>query len=76
MKTHNSLEQLRASLQTTVDALHQRRACDIPESLIDDYVMLDWLKWDGGGLKLTATGRNVCQQITGKSVSGTRSDPF
>lgn len=62
MKTRNSLAELRQSLQATADALYKRRACDIPESYIEDYVLLDWLKWDGGGLKLTPTGQSVCQQ--------------
>ena len=62
MKTQNALSELRSALQTTVDALYKRRACDVPESYIEDYVLLDWLQWAGGGLKLTTTGQNVCQQ--------------
>jgi hypothetical protein len=64
MKTQNSLSDLRESLQATADALYKRRACDVPESYIEDYVALDWLKWDGGGLKLTVTGQNICRQAT------------
>ena len=64
MKTQNSLSELRASLQATADALHKRRACDVPESYIEDYVALDWLEWAGGELKLTVTGHNIFRQVT------------
>ncbi|WP_119156509.1 hypothetical protein [Caldimonas tepidiphila] len=57
-------EVLHDALLTTVDQLRRRRAADIPEGYIDDYVALDWLKWDGGALRLTATGENVCAQVT------------
>ena len=29
----------------------------------DDYIVLDWLKWDGGLLRLTPTGENVHRQV-------------
>ncbi|UXH79387.1 hypothetical protein [Roseateles amylovorans] len=62
MRTRNSLETLRLSLQASVDALYRRRACDIDETYIDDYVQLDWLEWNGGGLRLTTVGENICLQ--------------
>ena len=55
-------EVLRNALQASVDSLHRRRASEIPEDYIDDYVRLDWLEWRGGGLRLTTTGENVCRQ--------------
>ena len=57
------LEALRDALPSTVDLLTRHRAGDIAEGYIDDYVALDWLKWNGGGLRLTATGTNVCRQV-------------
>lgn len=69
MKTQNSMSVLRGSLQDTVDALQQCRARDIPEGLIDDYVLLDWLTWEGGGLKLTTTGENVRRQADTKAAA-------
>jgi len=54
---------LRNSLETVVDALYRRRAGDIPEDYIDDYVHLDWLEWNGGALRLTTTGENICLQL-------------
>lgn len=69
MKTQNSMSVLRESLLDAVDALQQCRACDIPESHIEDYVLLDWLTWEGGGLKLTTTGENVCRQADTKTVA-------
>jgi hypothetical protein len=62
-------EALRDGLLDCVDKLHRRRACDIPDGFIDDYVSLNWLEWHGGGLRLTATGENVCSQLTkGRSL--------
>ena len=33
------------------------------DRLIDDYVSLDWLEWNGGALRLTVTGQNVRRQL-------------
>ena len=43
-------------------------AADIADAHIDDYVALNWLEWNGGGLRLTTTGENVCKQLTGGLV--------
>ena len=56
-------EALRDALPTTVELLRRRRASDIAERDIDDYVALNWLEWNGGGLRLTAVGENVCKQM-------------
>ena len=56
-------EALRDALISAVELLRKRRARDIPEGYIDDYVALNWLEWNGGGLRLTTTGDNVCQQL-------------
>lgn len=53
---------LRHGLPTTVSLLKQRRAADIPEATIDEYVALNWLEWHGGTLRLTTTGENLCKQ--------------
>ncbi|MFG6485647.1 hypothetical protein ACG04R_03125 [Roseateles sp. BYS78W] len=55
---------LRDRLLPTVDLLKQRRAGEIPEDYIDDYVALHWLEWQGGTLRLTTTGENVCKHLT------------
>jgi hypothetical protein len=57
-------EALRNALLGTVDLLKRRRAGEIAERDIDDYVALNWLEWNGGGLRLTTTGANVCKQLT------------
>ncbi|MCM5680153.1 hypothetical protein M8A51_11470 [Schlegelella sp. S2-27] len=54
---------LRDALLATVDLLRRRRAADVPERDIDDYVALDWLEWHGGTLRLTTVGDNVCKQL-------------
>ena len=61
-------EQLRLELPATVDLLHKLRADLIPEGAIEEYVALHWLEWNGGTLRLTATGTNVCAQIRARSV--------
>ena len=56
-------EALRDALLSTVDLLKNRRAAEIDEALIDGYVALNWLEWNGGGLRLTTTGANICKQL-------------
>jgi len=56
-------ETLRNALLSSVDQLHRRRASEIPDGYIDDYVALNWLEWRGGGLRVTTEGENVCTQM-------------
>ena len=56
-------EQLRLELLATVDSLRRRRADLITAGFIEDYVALDWLEWNGGSLRLTVTGANMCEQM-------------
>jgi hypothetical protein len=56
-------EQLRLELLATVDSLHRRRADLVSAGFIEDYVALDWLEWNGGALRLTVTGTNMCNQM-------------
>jgi hypothetical protein len=56
-------EQLRLELLPTVDALNRRRADLVSEGFIEDYVALHWLEWNGGALRLTVTGVNMCEQM-------------
>lgn len=56
-------ETLRDALPGTVDLLARRRAGDIAEGYIEDYVALNWLEWCGGWLRLTTTGDNICKQL-------------
>lgn len=55
---------LRGELLVTVDLLKQRRAAEIAEGYIDEYVALHWLEWQGGSLRLTTTGENMCRHLT------------
>ena len=59
-------DSLRESLLATVDLLKRRRAADIDAGFIDDYVALNWLEWNGGGLRLTVTGDNICRQLSAR----------
>jgi hypothetical protein len=54
---------LRDSLLPTVELLGQRQASQVADGLIADYLALDWLEWNGGTLRLTVTGSNVCEQL-------------
>ncbi len=56
-------ELLRNQLPGTVDALLRCRADLVPEGFIADYVALDWLEWNGGALRITLTGSNICKQM-------------
>lgn len=58
---------LREALLSTVDLLKRRRAAEIDTAYIDNYVELNWLEWNGGGLRLTTTGDNVCKQLSARS---------
>lgn len=60
-----SREVLRAAFLGDVDKLYRRRAADIQDGHIDDYVALNWLEWHGGTLRLTTVGENVRRQLTG-----------
>jgi len=57
-------EELRGSLLDTVKLLKNRRAADIAPSDIDDYIGLEWFEWNGGTLRLTDLGQNVCKQLS------------
>ena len=54
---------LRDSLLSTIDLLTRRRAAEIGDGFIDDYVALNWLEWNGGALRLTVTGQNIRRQL-------------
>jgi hypothetical protein len=56
-------EALRTAWPATVELLKRHRAADIAESDINDYVSMNWLEWNGGSLRLTVTGDNVCRQM-------------
>ena len=57
-------DRLRDALITTIALLQRRRASEIPDGYIDDYVTLNWLEWHGGSLRVTVVGENICRQLT------------
>lgn len=61
---------LLAALPATVDRLWRRRADEVPEGFLDDYVTLQWMVWNGGTLKLTDTGRNVVRLLETEGEGG------
>lgn len=62
-------DRLRLALPATVAQLKLRQAGQIDADDIDAYVTLNWLEWQGGGLRLTITGKNVCAQMVPAVVS-------
>ncbi len=56
-------ERLRLALPAAVELLRTRQAGLISATQIDDFVAMNWLEWQGGTLKLTVTGTNVCSQL-------------
>jgi hypothetical protein len=66
--TDQRREALREALPSTVALLKRRRAAEIAAADIDDYVAMNWLEWNGGGLRLTTTGDNVCKQLAPRGV--------
>lgn len=62
--TASRQDALRESLLATVDLLKQCRASDVADGYLEDYVALQWLEWNGGALRLTVTGQNVCRQLS------------
>ena len=67
MKTPATLAKINSalhdSLLATVDALSRRRAADIPEKTIDEFVAIRWLEWNGGTLRLTQAGEAVMMKV-------------
>lgn len=62
--TTSRRDALAETLPSTADLLRKRRAADVPEQDIEDYIVLDWLEWHGGSLRLTITGNNICRQLS------------
>ena len=56
------------SFAAAADALSRRRARDIPETAIDNFVALRWLEWCGGSLRLTQLGELVLMKVQSRLV--------
>ena len=54
--------ELRLALPMVGQLLQRKRAGEIGEGLIDELVSLSWIEWNGGSLRLTTTGQNICRQ--------------
>jgi hypothetical protein len=57
------LDWLRNALPGTLETLGRCRADLLDPARIEEYVSLDWLEWNGGRLRATITGANICQQV-------------
>ena len=54
---------LQEALLAAVDALGRRRACDIPEHTIDRLVLLGWMRWSAGSLRLPEAGEAMVVKL-------------
>jgi hypothetical protein len=63
------LPALRDTLLATVALLDRRRAGEVRAQLLDDYVRMRWLEWNGGTLRLTEMGKAICRQLTDRLES-------
>jgi hypothetical protein len=54
---------LKEALLSTAELVERRRCSEIADGLIDGYVALNWMEWNGGSLRLTVTGQNVRKQL-------------
>ncbi|RYF52624.1 MAG: hypothetical protein EOO27_28155 [Comamonadaceae bacterium] len=54
--------ELRVALPQVEQLLQSKRAGEIGERMIDELVDLFWIEWNGGSLRLTTTGKNICRQ--------------
>ena len=54
--------ELRIALPQVEQLLQSKRAGEIGEGMIDELVNLFWIEWNGGSLRLTTTGKNICRQ--------------
>lgn len=63
MQQRPSDADIRAALPEAADHLASCRAGLIGDDVIERYVALDWIVWDGGSLKLTQVGRNIIAQV-------------
>lgn len=52
-----------AALLSAVDALSRRRADLLDEDQVDRFVAKGWLHWNGGALRLTPAGAQVCDAV-------------
>ncbi len=55
--------ELREALPRIDTLLRGNRAGEIGEDVIDELVQHSWMEWNGGALRLTATGQNICRQM-------------
>ncbi len=62
-------DRLRLALPATAEQLKLRHADQIDADDIEAYVALNWLEWQGGGLRLTITGKNICAQMSPATAS-------
>lgn len=62
-RVQSRADALRSSLPDVAAKLYRRHADSIGEGIIADMVALDWLEWNGGSLRLTITGQNVCASV-------------
>jgi hypothetical protein len=56
-------EQICDAFASAADSLLLRRAGEIPERSIEDFVSLGWMRWHGGSLQVTPLGQMALVRI-------------
>ncbi len=57
-------EQLCEAFVFASDALVRRRAGEIPDATIEEFIALGWMRWHGGSLQVTALGQMALMRIS------------
>ncbi|MBN9407783.1 MAG: hypothetical protein J0H69_01420 [Burkholderiales bacterium] len=58
---------LREGMRRVEDLLKRNRAGELGDDVIEELVSLSWIEWQGGALRLTLTGANICRQVPAPS---------
>ena len=62
-------EVLSRQLPAAIASLWRRRACEVPEGSLDDFVTLGWMDWNSGMLVLTPAGQAVHDGVVARGAT-------
>lgn len=62
-------EALSRQLPAAIASLWRRRASEVPQGSLDDFVALGWMSWSSGALVLTPAGQVVHDGVVARGVA-------
>jgi hypothetical protein len=62
-------EVLSRQLPAAIASLWRRRACEVPEGILDDFVTLGWMNWNSRTLVLTLAGQAVHDGVVARGTT-------